>query len=65
MQAQKSLTLCGRSFFGGGSDIVAAIFSHKGGQNFDYTLISSHSWLIIHDARTKIVDDPMALILKR
>jgi len=56
MQDQESLTLCCRWFLGGGSDIVAAIFTHTGGQHFDYTLLSSHSCLIIQVARSKIVD---------
>jgi len=62
MQDQKLLTLCCHSFLGGGSDIVGAIFPHKGGQNFDYSLISLHSCLIIQDARTKSVDAPLTLI---
>jgi len=56
MQDQKSLTLGWHSFLGGGSDIVSAIFSHTGGQNFNYGLILSHNYLIVQDARTKIVD---------
>ena len=65
MQDQKSLTLSWRSFLGGGSDIVSAIFSHEGGQNFDYSFISSHRCLIIQDARARIVDAPLTLNFKR
>jgi len=65
MQDQKSLMLHWRTFLGGGTDIVNAILSHEGGQNFDYSLISLHSWFIIQDARTKIVDAPLTLIFKR
>jgi len=45
--------------------MVAAIFSHKGGENFDFRLISSHNCLLIQDARTKIIDAPLMLIFKR
>jgi len=65
MQDHKLLMLHWRSFLGGGSDIVAATFSHKGVQNFDYSLILSHSCLIIQDGSTKIVDAPLMLIFKR
>jgi len=63
MQDQKLLTLHWRSFLGGGSDIIAAILSHKAGQNFDYSSILSHRCLMIQDARMKIVDAPLTLIL--
>jgi len=53
---RKYFKLHQRSPLGGGSDIVIAILSHKGSQNFDYSLLSSHRCLIMHDAKTKIVD---------
>ena len=65
MQDQQLLMLRWRSFSGGGSDIVAAILSHKGGQNFDNGLISSYSCLIISDTSTIIVDAPLRFIFKR
>ena len=65
MQNQKLLTLHWLSFLGRGSSIIGAICSHKGGQNFDYSLILSHSCLIIQDGSTKIVDTPLTLIVKR
>jgi len=39
MQDQKSWTLRWRSFLGGGSDIIAAIFTPNGGQLFEYSLM--------------------------
>jgi len=51
MQDQKLLKLHWRSFLGGGSDIVTAIIAHNGSQHFDDSLISSHSCLIIQDAK--------------
>jgi len=65
MQDQPSLTLCWRSFLGGASDLITAIFAHEGGQNFDYSLISSHSCLIIHEASTENVDTQVTLIFER
>jgi len=65
MQDQKLLTLHWRSFLGGGSNIVTTIFTHKGSQHIDYSVISLHSGLIIKDARTKIVDAPLTLIFRR
>jgi len=61
---QKWLTLRWRSFLRAGSDIVAAIFSHDGGEIFEYSLITLPSRVIIPDAKTKIVDRPLALICK-
>ena len=65
MLDQSSLTLCWRSFLGGGSDIVAAIVSPKGGENIDYSLILSHNSLVFQNARRRIVDAPLMLIVKR
>jgi len=65
MQDQKLLPLCSRSFLGGASDIIASIFTHERGQHFDYTSISSHSCLIIQDARTNIVDALVTLSVRR
>jgi len=62
MQDQKSVTLHGRSVFGGGSNIVTSIFGHKGGQYFDYWLMLVHSPLNIQDASPKIVHAPLTLI---
>jgi len=63
LQDKKPCTLRWRSFSGGGSEIVAAIFTHKGGQYFDYRLMSSHSCWIIQDASTKSVGPTLTLIL--
>jgi len=62
MQDQESLTLRWRSFLWGGSDIVAGLCAHKGGQYWDYGLILSHSPVIIEDARPEIGDAPFTLI---
>jgi len=64
MQDQKSLTLCRRSFLGGSSNIVTAIFAHKGGQYCNYVLMSLQSPVIIQDARHRIVDAPLTLICR-
>jgi len=47
MQDQKSLTLHGPSSLGGGRAIVAAIYTHKRGQHFYYSLLSLNSCLIV------------------
>jgi len=65
MQDQKLLTLHWRWFLGGGSDIFAAILSCEGGQNFDCSLTSSDSFLIIQGARTNMFDAPLTLSFKR
>jgi len=62
MQDQKSLTLCGRSFSGGGSDIINNIFANNGSHCCDYGLKPSHIPVIIQDARPNIVDAPLMLI---
>jgi len=41
------------------------IFAHKGGQYFDYSLMSLHSTMINQDARTKIVDAALMIIFWR
>jgi len=51
------------SLLAGGSDIVAAILTHKGGRYCDYSLIWSHSCGIIQDGRTNIVDAALTLVL--
>jgi len=45
--------------------MVAAIFSHTGGQNFDHSLILSQNCMLIQDASTKMVDALLTLIFKR
>jgi len=62
MQDQKLLTLHGPSSLGGGRAIVAAIYTHKRGQHFYYSLLSLNSCLIVLDARTNIIDTPLMLI---
>jgi len=62
MQEQKSFTLRWRSFLGGGSDIVAGLYAHKGSEHCDYGLILSRSPVIIQDARPEIRDAPLMLI---
>jgi len=62
MQDQKSLTLCWRSFLGGGSDVVVGPVAHSGGQYYHYGLMLSRSPVIIQDARPEISDAPLTLI---
>ena len=45
--------------------MVAAISTHRGGQHFDYSLMSSHRCFFMQDAITKIVDSPLMLIFRR
>jgi len=56
------LTLRGRTFLGGGSDIVCIIFAEKGSQCDYYVTISINSPGIIHVASLEIVDAPLTLI---
>jgi len=65
MQAQKLLTLCWYSKLGASSDILINNFAHKGGWYYDYGLSSLHSYLIIHNATTNIVDALLTLIVRR
>jgi len=62
MQDQISLMLRWRSFSVGGSDIIAGLCAHKGGQFCDYGSTLSHSRVIIQDARSDIGDTPLTLI---
>jgi len=63
MQDQKLLTLCWRSFLRGGSHIVTSVSAHTGGRYIDYGLVSMHSALSVPDARPKIIDAPLTLIV--
>jgi len=64
MQDQKSLTLCWRSFLGGGSNIVTGCCANKGGQCCDYGLLLPHSPVIIKEARPEIGDAALKFIFK-
>jgi len=64
MQAQISLTLRWWSFLGDSSDIVTSILSNKGGQYYDYGCMLWHSTWIIQDAKPKIGDAPLTLIVR-
>jgi len=65
MHDQKSLMLRWRSFLGGGSDIGSGIVAHGGHLCIDYGSTVMHSTLSVHDARPKIVDAPLMLIIMR
>jgi len=65
MEDQKWMMLRWSSLLGRGSEIVAAIVTHKDGQHLDYSLLPSQICLIIQDARTKILDAPLTLIFSR
>jgi hypothetical protein len=62
MQDQKLLTLHCRSFVGGGSDMVAGLCAHIGGQCCHYGLILLCSLVSIQDARPDIGDAPLTVI---
>jgi hypothetical protein len=64
MQLQKLLMLLWRSFLGGGSDIITNIFAHTGGSFCHCGLMMLHSPLIIEDARQKVADPRLTLILQ-
>jgi len=64
MQDQNLLTLRWRSFLGGGSDIVMAVFAHKGSRWVDYGLTPMHSALGVLDARPKIIAAPLMIIFR-
>jgi len=64
MHDQKLFTLRWCWLFAGGSDIVAAIFSHIWDQNFNYIQISLHSCLVIKDEWTRIIDPVLMLFRK-
>jgi len=65
MKDQKLLTLRWRSSLGDGNDIVTMIFAHKGGRYIDYGLMSMHSAVNVYDAKPKIVDAGLTLIVRR
>jgi len=61
MQNQKWLTLHGRSFLKGGSDIVACLLADKGDEHHEYSPILLRSPAIIQDARLEIGDAMLTL----
>jgi len=62
MEDQKSLTLCWHSSLGGSSNIVTIIFTHKGGQYWNYGVMSLHNPVIIQDTRPTIFGALLRLI---
>jgi len=54
--------LCWCSCLGGGSDIVAGLRAHIGGQYCDYGLTLLHSQVIIQDPKPEVGDAPLTLI---
>jgi len=59
----KLLTLCGRTIVGGSHDIVTSIFANNGCRWVHHVLPTFHCHYIIQDARSRIVDAPLTLIL--
>jgi len=62
MPDEKSLMLCWRSLSGVGSDIVASLSAHKGGQYWVYRFLLLPSRVIIEESRPEIGDTPLTLI---
>jgi len=60
---QQLLTLFGRSILGGGHYIVTCIIANKDCQRVHCGLSTFQFHWIIQDAKSKIVDTPLALIL--
>jgi hypothetical protein len=64
MEGPKSLRLCGRSVVGLSSNPVSTIVAWNGRRWFDYCLMPQRSACICCDAKPKIIDCLLMLIIR-